>query len=132
MDLLSAISIRQASYRGVDYDRVRVPFTGDYGLAILAGQLVTTQPASAMEAVIDVYLGSPSVVGDPVFGPLIASQPAVPASYEIVDLPRYLRGLAGITDLAAGPLASTMMVATWAAIEEYEGVIAADAPSKFG
>lgn len=116
LDLASTVSVRPVSYRGITYDRVRTPFSGDYGVAVFGGQLVTTRPAATMEAVIDVHLGGVSVVDDPVFGRLIASQPGAPAGYEIVDLPRYLGGLASITDLAAGPIASTMLIAVQAAV----------------
>lgn len=114
--VLSSLSVRPDAYRGVEYQRVRAPFAGDYGVAVLAGQLVVTQPAATMRAVIDVFHGAPAIDADIVFGPLIASQPAAPASYELVDVPRFLRGVAGITDLAAGPVASGALFASYAAL----------------
>lgn len=118
LDLASTISIRPMTYRGIAYQRLRTPFSGDYGLAVFAGQLVSTQPASAMEAAIDVHLGGPNVLDDPSFGSLVAAQPAAPAGYQIIDLPRYLGGVARITDLAANPVASAMLVAVQAAVME--------------
>lgn len=118
LDLASTISVRPVTYRGIEYDRVRTPVTGDYGIAVFAGHLVTSQPASAMQAVIDVHLGGASVLDDAVLGRLVPSQPDAPAGYEIVDLPRYLNGLARLTDLAAGPFASTLFVAAQVAYEE--------------
>lgn len=118
MTLDSMISFRSSTYRGVTYERMRSPFAGDYGYAVFGGHLVVTQPARTMQDVIDVHLGSPSVADDSLFGHLLNSQPAVPASYQLVDLPRYLSGLAALADLAAGPIASVAYVATSAAVSE--------------
>lgn len=135
MTLESMLSFRTSIYRGVEYERLRSPYSGDYGIAVFGGNLVFAQPARAIEAAIDVHLGAPSVVDDPLFGRLVASQPAAPAGYQLIDLPRYLGGLATITDLAAGPLASTMFIATqasWAETLDGDGSSGAGGASAVG
>lgn len=118
MTLDRMLSFRTATYRGVTYERLRSPFAGDYAVAVVGGHIVFAQPARAIEAVIDVHLGAPSVLDDPVLGGLVASQPEAPAGYQLIDLPRYLDGVAAITDLAANPLASTAYLAVQVAASE--------------
>ena len=124
--LTSMLSIRPITYRGVEYDRVRSPFSAEYGVAVFGGHLVLARPARAMNSAIDVHLGAAGVASGSAFGPLLASQPPAPAGFQIVDLPRYLTGLATLTDLAAGPMASALWLATQTAIAGPTRVVPAE------
>lgn len=114
MDMLS---VRTATYRGVSYERWRLGPVSDSALAVFGGHLVVATPATAIEDVIDVYLGAPSITSDPKLAPLIAGQPAGATAYEVVDVPRYLRGLAEVADLASAPMATGLQVAVAAGLE---------------
>lgn len=100
------VSVKQETYRGVGYERWRVGPLTDLGMGIFGGHLVLANPAATMSKVIDVYLGASSVTSDPNIGHLVASQSPGQHNYEIVDLPRYLRGFAAIADAAAAPAAT--------------------------
>jgi len=117
---LDMLSVRPAVYRGVNYERWRLGPVSDSALAVFGGHLVVATPASAIEDVIDVYLGAPNITGDPRFGRLLASQPAAASGYEIVDVPRYLLGLAEVADLASAPMATGLQLAVVAGLQPGE------------
>ena len=117
---LDMLSVRPVTYRGVTYERWRMGPLSDAGVLVVSDQLVITTPSTVAEAVIDVYLGGQSITSDPRFGPLLASQPAGATSYEVVDVPRYLRGFAELADLASAPIASLLQVGLVAALESGE------------
>lgn len=100
------VSVKQQSYRGVDYQRWRVGPLTDVGFGVFGGHVVLANPAATMTRVIDTYLGGGNVLTDAAIGHLVSSQAASQSSYEIVDLPRYLRGLAQIADVGAAPAAT--------------------------
>lgn len=100
------VSVKQQTYRGVEYQRWRVGPTTDVGFGVFGGHLVLANPAATMTRVIDTYLGGGNVLTDAALGHLVSAQAASQSSYEVVDLPRYLRGLAEIADVGAAPLAT--------------------------
>lgn len=102
------ISVKPQVYRGVGYERWRLGPLTDLGVGVFGGHLIIANPASTMARVIDVYLGGPNVISDINIGHLITSQSPSQSGYEIIDLPRYLRGFAQISDAASAPMATAV------------------------
>lgn len=119
-----AVAVRERSYRGVDYVRVRAGTSLDLGVGVLGGHLLLARPAASLHAVIDVYLGSYRPVGRAwqTYESLALEGTAVDG-YRIADVPAFLRGLAQVTDLAAGPLAT----AAWLGASGVAGELERDA-----
>ena len=119
-----AVAVRERSYRGVDYVRVRAGTSLDLGVGVLGGHLLLARPAASLHAVIDVYLGSYRTVGRAwqTYESLALEGTAVDG-YRIADVPAFLRGLAQVTDLAAGPLAT----AAWLGASGVAGELERDA-----
>lgn len=114
---LDLLSVQQLSYRGVSYERWRLGPVADASVLVIGGQLVIATPADAIEPVIDVYLGAPSIASDARLGPVLASQPLTALGYEVVDGPRYLLGLARVADLASAPLATVLQFGVIAGLD---------------
>lgn len=100
------VSVKPQTYRGVSYERWRVGPLTDMGLGVFGGHLVIANPAATMARVIDVYLGGSGVAADPNVGHLVTSQSPRQLGYELIDLPRYLRGFAQVADAASAPVAT--------------------------
>ena len=131
---LDMLSVQPGSYRGVPYERWRFGPLTDSALAVFGGHLVWATPYTAIERAIDVYLGAPSVTSDQRLGPIIAGQPSGATAYQVIDVPRYLRGFAEVTDLASAPFATGLQVAMAAGLERddeagRESVAPEDIPS---
>lgn len=108
MSFDDTVSVKAQAYRGVPYERWRLGPLTDVGVGVFGGHLVVANPAATMSRVIDVYLGGPNVLGDANIGHLVTSQSASQSGYEIIDLPRYLRGVSQIADAASAPLATAV------------------------
>lgn len=115
------VSVRQRSYRGVDYLRVRSGPSVDVGVAVFGGHLVVGSPPASLHAAIDVHLGAPPAAGvvwrtyeslGLVGGDVVA--------YDLTDAPAFLRGLARATDLAAGTVATLARAAAVVAADRAE------------
>lgn len=109
-----AVSVREASYRGVDYYRYRAAPTVDVGIGVFGGHLVVTQPSAAIHEAIEAHLGQPGVPGTAwrVFEGLATDAPGI-VGYDVTDTPAFLDGLAEISDLASVPVATAL----WFAVE---------------
>lgn len=101
------VAVRERSYRGVDYLRLRSGAFFDLGVAVMGGHLVLASPASSLHGVVDAYVGSYRQAG-PAWRTYesLALEGTDVDGYSIVDVAAYLRGVAEITDLLAGPLAT--------------------------
>lgn len=117
--LEGAVAVRERSYRGVDYLRLRSGPTLDLGVAVFGGHLVLGWPAASLHAAVDTYLGSPSAAGVAwrTYESLGLDGDVV--GYRLTDTPAFLRGLARVSDLAAGPLATAGWLAARGAAEAY-------------
>ncbi|MBA2666997.1 MAG: hypothetical protein H0U69_08180 [Trueperaceae bacterium] len=104
------LSVRSMEYRGVPYERWRFGPTVDVGLLVLDGHLVIGSPASVLRGVIDVHNGAPTVAADPVLGDALARLPATATGYGVADVARGVRGIAALSDVLAGPIATLAVV----------------------
>ncbi len=108
LGLEGAVAVRERAYRGVDYVRLRSGPTFDLGVAVFGRHLVLGWPAASLHEAIDAYLGSPQVTGVAwrTYESLGLDGGNGVVGYRITDAPAFLRGLAQVSDLAAGPLAT--------------------------
>lgn len=111
------VAVTDESYRGVSYQRWRVGPLSDLAVALLDGQLVVANPASTITTVIDVSFGADSVLADARLGGLVPTPSAGLVAYELIDVPRTLRGLADLSDLLAAPIATGLRAAAREALE---------------
>lgn len=120
------VAVRERSYRGVGYLRLRAGPTFDLGVAVFGGHLVLGWPAASLHAAVDAYLGSyvPAGVAWRTYESLGIEGTGV-TGYRLVDAPAFLRGLARVADLAAGPVATAAWLAAQGAAA---GLAQDDAP----
>lgn len=125
------VAVTQAVHRGVNFERWRVGPLTDFGVAIIDRQLIVANPAATMAKVIDVHLGADAVLADSRLGGLIPGNVAGLVGYELVDVPRYLLGLAELSDLLAAPMATGLRAAAREAVSSSRssGVDVADLPT---
>src|SRR5690606_15636409 len=104
-----AVSVRGSSYRGIPYTRYRTGPAVDVGVAVFGGHLVFGLPAASLHAAVDVYLGDGPAAGRAgrTFEGLDLTAGDIKA-YDVTLTSEFLTGLAEISDLAAGPIASAL------------------------
>ncbi len=104
-----AVSVREGSYRGIDYTRYRTGPGTDVGVAVLGGHLVIGSPATSLHDAIDIHLGGVASSGAAwrtLEGLNLGGADFV--AYDVAAMPEFLSGLAQISDLLAGPFAWTV------------------------
>lgn len=104
-----AVSVRESAYRGIPYTRYRTGPAVDVGVAVFGGHLVFGLPAASLHAAVDVYLGDGPAAGRAgrTLGGLDLTAGDIKA-YDVTLTSEFLTGLAEISDLAAGPIASAL------------------------
>lgn len=120
-----SVSVRELSYGGVDYLRVRAAPNMDVGVAVFDGHLVIGSPVkSLLDAINQGGITGSSAIRT---GPLSPLQHATSAidnvagrlvGYSIVDSGAFISGLARIAELASGPVATGLWLGGYGVLEE--------------
>src|SRR5690606_27233551 len=111
LSLEHTVSVREYTYKGVDYLRVRMAPNVDLGIAVVNGHLVIGTPVGSLLEAVDVgRIGLPIIdraarltdvggVAEQVRGGSLVG-------YSVVNTPAFMYGLARIADLASSGIAS--------------------------
>ncbi|HEX7002021.1 MAG TPA: hypothetical protein VF164_10055, partial [Trueperaceae bacterium] len=104
-----AVSVRDGAYRGVAYTRFRTGPSVDVGVGVFGGHLVIGSPVGALHEAIDVFQGDAAAAG-PAWRTYegLSLGPAAAQAYDVTYAPDFLRGIAQVSDLAAGSVASVL------------------------
>ncbi len=104
-----AVSVREGVYRGVAYTRYRTGPSVDVGVAVFGGHLVIGSPVAALHEAIDVFHGDVVAAG-PAWRTYegLGLGEAEAQAYGVTYAPDLLRGIARVSDLAAGSFASVL------------------------
>lgn len=104
-----AVSVRELTHGGVDYLRVRAGPSFDVGVAVFDDNLVIGTPVTSLLEAIDRRGASAEPTG--ALAPGLAALDGVDGSlvgYSVTDVGSFLSGLARLTELASGTMATTL------------------------
>jgi hypothetical protein len=107
------IALRSVEYRGIPYRRLQTSINVDLGVALVGNHLVIAAPSSAVEVIVDTFMGGPAVVGEARYRDAAASAPARAHALSLQDTSAQLDALAGLARLVAQPLAFGLDIALY-------------------
>lgn len=120
-----SVSVRQLNYGGVDYLRVRAAPNMDLGVAVFDGHLVIGSPVKSLLDAIN--QGGVTGTSAMRVGPLSPLHHAASGlenvtgrlvGYSIVDPGAFINGVARIAELASGPVATGLWLASYGMLDE--------------
>lgn len=120
-----AVSVRELSYGGVDYLRVRTAPNVDIGIAVFDGYLVVGSPVQSLLETIN--QGGVTTYGATLTGPLSPLHSAVAEidgvngrllGYSMVDSGAFISGITRLAELAAGPVATGLWLGSYGVAED--------------
>lgn len=117
-EIADILVARSGEYRGIEFTRVQASLNIDLAFTLLGNHLVITYPSHALEAVVDTFMGEPSILENAAY--LEARNAAPPGATAIgyADSAALLSGFVELAELVSQPLAFGILVGVMTATQE--------------
>jgi hypothetical protein len=104
----TSFAVRDTSYRGVDITRIQASINFDVGVAFVGNHLVIGSPASAVEPLIDTFLGAANVLTNRGYVAARDAAPRTLSTFSYSDVRSSLYGVHELLDALVQPLAGVI------------------------
>ncbi|MDE0528330.1 MAG: hypothetical protein OXH85_06540 [Truepera sp.] len=117
-DIADSLVVRSGEYRGVEFTRIQASLNIDLAFTLLGSHLVIAHPSYALEAVVDTFMGEPSILENAAYLEARNATPPGATAIGYADSAALLSGFVELAELVSQPLAFGIQVGVTTAMQE--------------